>query len=732
MNLSAPFIARPVATTLLTLGLALAGGTAYFLLPVSPLPQVDFPTISVQAQMPGASPETMATSVATPLERHLGQIADVSEMTSQSSVGSARITLQFGLDRDIDGAARDVQAAINAARADLPASLRSNPTYRKVNPADAPIMILALTSKTLTQGQLYDSAATVLQQTLSQVEGIGQVVVGGSSLPAVRVELNPRALFKYGIGLEDVRAALAAANANAPKGEVETNGRRYQIYTNDQIRRADQYRNLIIASRNNIPVRLADVAEVVDSVEDLRNQGLFNGEPSVVVILFRQPGANIISTVDRVNGLLPQLRASIPSSIDLKVAMDRTPTIRAALHDVQSALVVAIVLVILVVFLFLGNARAALIPSVAVPASLLGTFGAMYLLHYSLDNLSLMALIVSAGFVVDDAIVVLENASRHMEQGMSRKEAARLGAKEVGFTVLSMSISLVAVFIPILLMGGIVGRLFREFAMTLSIAVLVSLVLSLTTTSMMCAFLLKKPDEKNTPRFIQKLHRGFERLRAGYERSLHWALDHGPLVLLILAVTIVLNVYLFIIIPKGFFPQQDTGRLTGGIQADQSISFQAMRGKLEQFMSLVKSDPAVESVVGYTGGARTNSGFMFVALKDLSERKISADQVIGRLRKRLSDIPGARLFLQSVQDIRMGGRQSNSQYQYTLQADNLDDLRTWTPKLTEALKRVPGLTDVNSDQEEKGLETDLIIDRATAARLHLTPSQIDSTLYDAF
>jgi multidrug efflux pump len=732
MSLSGLFIGRPVATTLLTLGVALAGAVAFFLLPVSPLPQVDSPTISVQATMPGASPETMATSVATPLERHLGQIADVTEMTSSSSVGSTRVTLQFGLDRDIDGAARDVQAAINAARADLPTSLRSNPTYRKVNPADAPIMILSMTSSTLTQGQIYDSAATVLQQKLSQVDGIGQVNVGGSSLPAVRVELNPHALFKYRIGLEDVRAGLASANANAPKGAIEEGARHYQIYTNDQASKAAQYKSMVIAYRNGAAVRLDDVGEVLDSVEDLRNQGLADGKPAVLVILFRQPGANIIETVDRVSALLPQLRASIPADIDLNVAMDRTTTIRASLSDVERTLLLSMTLVIVVVFLFLRDPRATLVPAVAVPVSLIGTFAVMYLLGYSLDNLSLMALTIGTGFVVDDAIVVLENVVRHMEAGMSRLQAALQGAREVGFTVLSMSLSLVAVFIPILLMGGIVGRLFREFAVTLSVAILVSLLVSLTTTPMMCARLLYHKPAAERSRLYHLSERWFQALLGGYERSLGAALRHRRLTMLVLGLTVLLNGYLFVIIPKGFFPQQDTGRLTGGIQADQSISFQAMQQKLTQFVTIVKADPAVDSVVGFTGGGQTNSGSVFVALKGLAERQMTADQVIGRLRGKLAQVPGAALFLQSVQDIRMGGRSSSAQYQYTLQADHLPDLQLWAPRLTEALRHAPELTDVNSDQQDKGLEIDLAIDRPTASRLGLQAAQIDNTLYDAF
>ncbi|HUN50207.1 MAG TPA: efflux RND transporter permease subunit [Candidatus Sulfotelmatobacter sp.] len=732
MNPSGLFIRRPVATMLLTIGVALAGAIAYFKLPVSPLPQVDFPTISVQAQMPGASPEVMASTVATPLERHLGQIADVSEMTSSSSLGSTRITLQFGLDRDIDGAARDVQAAINAARADLPASLRSNPTYRKVNPADAPILILALTSDTLTRGQVYDAATTVLQQALSQVEGIGEVVIGGSSLPAVRAELNPNTLFKYGIGLEDVRAALNAANAHSPKGAIEQQGRHFQIYTNDQATQADQYRSLIVAYRNGAPVRLSDLGEVDDGVENIRNAGLANGKPSVLVILYRQPGANIIDAVDRVKAELPQLQASIPSDIKITQAADRSITIRASLRDVQATLLISISLVILVVFLFLRSPRAALIPSVAVPVSLIGTFGVMYLLNYSLDNLSLMALTIATGFVVDDAIVVLENVSRHIEAGMPRFQAALRGAREVGFTVLSMSVSLIAVFIPILLMGGIVGRLFREFAITLSISILVSLVVSLTTTPMMCAYMLRRQSAAAPGRFTRAAEGAFDWLLSRYERSLSAALSHSRLVVVILLATLALNVYLFLIIPKGFFPQQDTGRLIGGIQGDQASSFQLMQGKLAQFIGIIAKDPAVDSVVGFTGGGQTNSGFVFVALKPIGQRKLSADGVIARLRRELTVVPGASLFLQAVQDIRVGGRAANAQYQYTLQGDNLADLYTWVPKITEALQHSPVLSDVNSDQQQKGLETDLIIDRATASRLGITASQIDNTLYDAF
>jgi multidrug efflux pump len=732
MTFSEIFIRRPVATTLLTLGVALAGAIAFFLLPVAPLPQVDFPTIQVQATLPGASPETVATSVATPLERHLGQIADVTEMTSSSSVGQTQITLQFGLDRDINGAARDVQAAINAARVDLPVALRSNPTYKKFNPSDSPVMILALTSDTLNPGQLYDSAATVLQQKLSQLDGIGQVTIGGSSLPAVRVELNPKALFHYRIGLEDVRAALNAANAHSPKGIIEDGQHRWQIYTNDQASQASQYRSLIIAYRNGAPVRLSDVGDVEDSVENVRNTGISGGKPAVLLILYRQPGANIIDTVDGVRAVLPQLKASIPADIDITPVLDRTTTIRGSLRDVERTLIVAIVLVVGVVFAFLRNARSALVPSVAVPVSLLGTMGTMYLLGYSLDNLSLMALTVATGFVVDDAIVVLENITRHIEAGMPRFQAALLGAREVGFTVLSMSTSLVAVFLPILLMGGIVGRYFREFAMTLSIAIAVSLVVSLTTTPMMCAYLIRQEEKTGHGRLYRWSEHAFDATLALYDRSLRWALRHARVTMLILIGVLVLNLYLFAIVPKGFFPQQDTGLLFGGIQADQSISFQRMRQKLVQFISIIKHDPDVNTVTGFTGGRQTNGGFVFITLKPLSERKLSADQVIARLRRKLAPVAGATLFLQAGQDIRAGGRAANAEYQYTLQGDSLDEIYEWAPKIAAALQHEPALTDVNSDQQQNGLETDLVIDRDTASRLGLTASQIDNTLYDAF
>jgi multidrug efflux pump len=734
MNFSAPFIARPVATTLLTLGLALAGAVAFRLLPVAPLPQVDFPTISVSAALPGASPETMAATVATPLERQLGRIAGVTEMTSSSSLGSTSITLQFDLDRDIDGAARDVQAAINAARSQLPTNLPNNPTYRKVNPADAPILILALTSDTLTTGQMYDAASTILQQKLSQVQGIGQVIVGGSSLPAVRVELNPTALNKYGIGLEEVRTALSTTNANRPKGQLQDGDRRWQIYADDQALKAEQYRPLIVTYRNGAPVQLSAVAEVRDSVEDLRNAGLANGRPSVLVILFRQPGANIIETVDRVRSELPPLQASIPSAINLSVMMDRTTTIRASLHDVKWTLFISICLVILVVFVFLRDVRATLIPGVAVPVSLIGTFGVMYLCGYSLDNLSLMALTIATGFVVDDAIVVLENIKRHREAGIPPLQAALQGASEVGFTVLSMSLSLVAVFIPILLMGGIVGRLFREFAVTLSVAVLVSLVVSLTTTPMLCARLLKGQAKRTPGRLYRASEHAFEWLHNHYERSLAWALRHSLFTLVVLLLTVGLNIYLFVIVPKGLFPQQDTGRVAGSIQADQSISFQAMQQKLADFIEIIRHDPAVDSVVGFTGGGgQRNTGRTFIALKPLEERnQLSADAVSARLRAKLAQVPGATLYLRPVQDINVGGRQSNALYQYTLQGDHLSELVTWAPRVLQALRGLPELVDVNSDQQDKGLQVALAIDRPTASRLGITPRLIDATLYDAF
>ena len=735
MNVSRTFVERPVATTLLTLAIALAGVLGFRLLPVSPLPQVDYPTISVQASLPGASPETMAATVATPLERALGRIAGITEMTSSSSLGSTRVTMQFDLNRDIDGAARDVQAAINAARTLLPTGLPGNPTYRKVNPADAPILILALTSDILSQGQMYDAASTILAQKFAQVQGIGQVTVGGSALPAVRVELNPRALNKYAIGMEEVRAAIVATNANRPKGALEEGDRHWQILANDQAKKAAEYIPLIVALRNGAAVRLGDVAEVVDSVQDLRNAGSANGKPSVLVILNRQPGANIIDTVDRVRALLPVMRASIPSAINLDVALDRTPTIRASLREVERTLLISTALVIMVVFMFLRNWRATLIPAVAVPVSLVGTFGVMYLCGFSLNNLSLMALTIATGFVVDDAIVVLENITRHIENGKSPMDAALQGAREVGFTVLSMSLSLIAVFIPILLMGGIIGRLFREFAVTLSVAILVSLAVSLTTTPMMCARLLRRQDGPGAPGHGRLYHLSegvFAAVLRWYEASLGWALRHGRIMLLLLTATVGLNVWLYTIVPKGFFPQQDTGRMIGSMQADQGISFQAMQPKMNEFINIVRQDPAVENVVAFTGGGQRNSGFMFITLKPLAERTISADGVVGRLRGRLARVPGANLFLVPVQDIRVGGRHSNAQYQFTLQADELTELRVWEPRIRRALAEIPQLADVNTDQQDKGLQTSLLINRDAAKRLGVTPVMIDAVLNDAF
>ena len=733
MTLSAYFIYRPVATTLLTLAVTLAGLIAFFQLPVAPLPQVDFPTISVQASLPGASPETMSTSVATPLERALGHIAGITEMTSASSIGTTSIILQFDLDRDIDGAARDVQAAINAANNLLPGNMPSRPSYRKVNPADSPIMILALTSETMTRGQLYDAASTILAQKIAQIQGIGQVTVGGSSLPAVRIELNPVALAKYGIGFEDVRTAIAATNANRPKGALEDDKRHWLIYANDQAKTASDYMPLIISYRNGAAVRLSDLGQAVDSVEDLKSSGLKDGKPSVLLMLNKQSGANIIETVDKIKSLLPQLQASIPSAIDLSVVLDRSITIRASLHEVELSLLIAVALVILVVFLFLRNLRSSMIPIVTVPVSLIGTFGVMYLCHYSLDNLSLMALTIATGFVVDDAIVVLENTSRYIEQGVPPREAALKGAGEVGFTVLTMSLSLIAVFIPILLMGGIVGRLFQEFAVTLSAAVMVSLLVSLTTTPMLCALWLRPVENRPRGRLYHLTERFTRRWVAGYERSLHWALRHGPLVMLLLLCTIGLNFYLYSIVPKGFFPVQDTGRLSGIIQADQSISSQAMQQKLADFVDIMRQDPEIETVIGFTGGQRgMNSGIMFATLKPLEERKLTVNQLMERLRDKLENEPGARLILQPPQDLRIGARGSSALFEYSLQADNLPELRTWIPQIVKALSQRPELADVNTNQQDKGQQIALQVDRDLAARLGVSQALIDATLNNAF
>ncbi|MDU4690529.1 MAG: multidrug efflux RND transporter permease subunit MdtC [Serratia marcescens] len=731
MKFFALFIHRPVATTLLTLAIAISGAIGFRLLPVSPLPQVDFPVISISASLPGASPETMASSVATPLERALGRIAGVNEMTSMSSLGSTRVILQFDLDRDINGAARDVQAAINAAQSLLPTGMPSRPSYRKVNPSDAPIMILTLTSDTYSQGQLYDFASTQLAQKISQTEGVGDVSVGGSSLPAVRVELNPSALFNQGVSLDTVRQAIANANVRRPQGAVENPQQRWQIQANDALKTAEAYRPLIVHYNNGSAVRLADVAEVNDSVQDVRNAGMTDAKPAIILAISRAPDANIIETVDRIRAELPALQENIPASIKLSVAQDRSPTIRASLAEVEQSLAIAIGLVILVVFIFLRSGRATLIPAVAVPVSLIGSFAAMYLCGFSLNNLSLMALTIATGFVVDDAIVVLENISRHVEAGMKPINAALLGAREVGFTVLSMSVSLVAVFIPLLLMEGLPGRLFREFAVTLSVSIGLSLIVSLTLTPMMCAYLLR-----HQPPRSQRRARGFGKmllaLQQGYGRSLNWVLGHSRWVLTVFLATVALNVWLYISIPKTFFPEQDTGRLMGFIQADQSISFQAMRGKLEDFMKIVREDPDVENVTGFTGGSRTNSGSMFISLKPLSVRSDDAQKVIARLRARLAKEPGASLFLMAVQDIRVSGRQANASYQYTLLADDLAALREWEPKIRTALAALPELADVNSDQQDKGSEMDLVYDRETMARLGISVSDANNLLNNAF
>ncbi|WP_432721709.1 multidrug efflux RND transporter permease subunit [Jeongeupia wiesaeckerbachi] len=733
MNLSKLFINRPVATTLLMLGIVLAGMIGFKLLAVAPLPQVDYPTISVSANLPGASPETMAATVATPLERAFGRIAGISEMTSSSSLGSTRVTLQFDLDRDIDGAARDVQAAINAAKALLPTSLPSNPSYRKVNPSDSPIMIMALTSQTLSQGQMYDFASSVIAQKLLQISGVGDVNVGGSSLPAVRVELNPNALAHQGVSLDAVRQAINQANVNRPKGAVEDGARRWQIQANDQAKKAADYMPLIVHYQNGAGVRLSDVANVRDAVENSRNAGSANGKPSVLLIITRAPGANIIDTVDRIRAELPMLRASLPGAVDLTVQMDRSPTIRASLAEVERTLLIAVALVILVVYLFIGNARATLIPCVVVPVSLIGSFAAMYLLGFSLNNLSLMALIIATGFVVDDAIVVLENVARHIEDGMAPFPAALQGAREVGFTVLSMSISLVAVFIPLLLMGGLPGRLFQEFAVTLSVAILISMVVSLSMTPMMCARLLRADDHQRRPNWlIRGFGAVFARMQSAYASSLSWALRHSLLTVLVLIVTVIFNVHLYKTIPKGFFPEQDIGRVSGFIQADQSISFQSMKLKMQQFIDIVRADPAVDTVTAFTGGrGGTNSGSMFISLKPRAERE-PAQEIIARLRGKLSHVPGARLFMVPQQDIRIGGRQGNASYQFTLQGDDLPTLRTWEPKIRESLSNMSILTDVNTDQQDRGVETALEVDRDAASRLGLTAKDIDNVLNNAF
>ncbi len=732
MNIIEPFVRRPVATTLLTVGVALAGIVSFGLLPVSPLPQVDFPTVSVSASLPGASPEVMAATVATPLERALGRIAGVTELTSQSSLGSTRVTLQFELSRDINGAAREVQAAIQAARSQLPSSLPNNPTYRKVNPADAPVMILAMTSERRTPGQMYDIASTVVAQRISQVEGVGQVTVGGGSLPAVRVELNPTVLNQLGISFSEVRNAITANNVNRPKGFLSDADRFWTIQANDQAKSAAEYLPIIVAYRNGAAVRLGDVGRVEDSVQDVRNYGVANGKPAVMLIINRQPNANIIEVVDRVTALLPEFRASIPADVDLELMMERTSTIRASLREVERTLVIAVALVILVVFVFLGSARATLIPAVAVPISLIGTFAAMYLLGYSLNNLSLMALTIATGFVVDDAIVVLENVSRHIERGMQPFEAALLGAKEVSFTVVSMSVSLVAVFIPILFMGGIIGRLFREFAVTLSVAIGISLLVSLTTTPMMCSLLLRPKRDHKPGRVARCSANGFARVVAGYGRALGWALRWPLAMLLIFFGTIGLSIWLYTIVPKGFFPQQDTGRLMGFIRADQSISFLAMREKVDNLVAIVRQDPAVDSVTAFTGGGQRNRAQMFVALKPIASGREPIDRVMARIRTATAKEPGANVFLSPIQDLRGGARQSDASQQFTLRGDDLVELRQWAQRLERQLRDLPELTDVNSDQENRGLQMTLIIDRETAARLGVTTRAIDQTLGLAF
>jgi multidrug efflux pump len=733
MNISAPFIRRPVGTVLLTAAIALAGAVAYLQLPVAPLPQVDFPTISVGASLPGASPEIMASSVAAPLERQLGHIAGVSEMTSSSTLGSTSITLQFDLNRNIDGAARDVQAAINAARANLPANLPSNPTYRKVNPADAPIMILALTSDIYNRGQLYDAASTIMQQRLLQIQGVGQVGIGGGALPAVRVDVNPRLLNSFGLSLVDISTMLGKQNANLAKGQLADEHTTADILANDQLLKADDYKPLVVAYRNGAAIQLSDVANVRDGVANIRTAGFLNGKPSIPVIILRTPGANIIQTVEMIKAALPSLKASIPAGMNCEVVLDRTTTIRASVREIERTLLISVALVILVVFIFLRSPRATLIPAIVVPVALIGTFGVMYLCNYSLDNLSLLALTISTGFVVDDAIVVIENVSRHLEQGLTPMAAALLGAREVGFTVLSMSLSLVAVFIPLLLMGGIVGRLFREFAVVLSTAILVSLVVSLTTTAMMCSRLLRHREPEDHGWLYRVNEKGFAKILGAYERCLQVVLRHPAKTLMILFLTIAVNIFLFVVVPKGFFPQQDNGTIMGGVQGAQDASFPAMQSSTARFVNIIKDDPAVQNVIAFTGGGgAANSGFVYLALKPLEERKLRADQVIARLRPKLAAVPGASLFLQAGQDLRIGGRQSSAQYQYTIQSDNLNDLVKWGPLLLAQVKKLPGFTEVNTDQQNNGLQASLVYDRATAARLGISAQTIDNTLYDAF
>jgi multidrug efflux pump len=733
MNISAPFIHRPVATTLITVAIVIAGAIGFSVLPVSPLPKVDFPTISVSASLPGGSAEIMASSVATPLERQFGHIAGVSEMTSSSSLGSTVITIQFDLSRDIDGAARDVEAAINAARSYLPANLPTNPSYRKVNPADAPIMILGLTSDKFGPDKLYDEASTVVQQKLSQISGVGQVTVGGGALPSVRVDVNPNQLASYGLTLAAIKSALSLQNSDLPKGQLTDGIVTADILANDQISHASDYKPLVVGYSNGAAVRLSDIAQVTDSVQNVRAAGYLNGKRAVMIIISRQPGANIIQTNDNIRAQLPSIRASIPSGIDTTVVLDRTTTIRASVHDVERTLIISICLVIAVVFIFLRNGRVTLIPSVSMPAALVGTFAVMYLFGYSIDNLSLMALTIATGFVVDDAIVVMENISRHLEAGMKPMGAALKGAQEIGFTVLTISVSLVAVFIPLLFMGGIVGRLFREFAVTLSSAIVVSMIISLTATPMMCAYLLRNEREQRHGRLYLAAERAFDRLLDSYRRSLRWVLDHPRLTMLVLFLTIALNVELIIVIPKGFFPSQDTGAITGGMQGPQDSSFPAMNDSLQQIVGVIKADPAVDNVIAFTGGGgATNTGFIYIALKPLAERKVSAPEVIGRLRPKLNRLPVASAFLQAAQDLRIGGRGGNAMYQYTLQSDSVKDLAKWGPMLLKEMKRLPGFQDVNSDQQNGGLDLLLNYDRVTAAKLGTTVQSLDSDLYSAF
>jgi multidrug efflux pump len=733
MNISAPFIDRPVATTLLTVAIVIAGAIAFNVLPVSPLPKVDFPTISVGASLPGGSAEIMASSVATPLERQFGHIAGVTEMTSASSLGSTTVTIQFDLSRDIDGAARDVEAAINAARSYLPANLPSNPTYRKVNPADAPIMILSLTSDKFGPDKLYDEASTVIEQKLSQIPGVGQVAVGGGALPSVRVDVNPTQLASHGLTLANIKSVLSLQNSNSPKGQISDGIVTADILANDQISHAIDYQPLVVGYNKGAAVRLSDVAQVTDGVQNVRAAGYLNGKRAVPIIISRQPGANIIQTNENIRAQLPSIQASIPSGIDTTIVLDRTTTIRASVHDVETTLIISIFLVIAVVFIFLRNARVTLIPSVAMPAALIGTFAVMYLFGYSLDNLSLMALTIATGFVVDDAIVVMENISRHLEDGMKPLAAALKGAQEIGFTILSISVSLVAVFIPLLFMGGIVGRLFREFAVTLSTAIVISMMISLTTTPMMCAYLLRSERSQKHGRLYLANERAFEWLLGNYRRSLQWVLGHPRLTIVVLCLTIALNVVLIIIIPKGFFPQQDTGAITGGVQGPQDSSFPAMNNSVQQIVGVIKSDPAVANVIAFTGGnGATNTGFIYIALKPLNVRKVSAAEVIGRLRPKLNRLPVASAFLQAAQDLRIGGRGGNAMYQYTLQSDNAKDLTKWGPILLKEMKRLPGFQDVNSDQQNGGLDELLTYDRVTAARLGLTVQSLDSDLYSAF